>query len=114
MYRELSPDSHSQTIDSILDTLGDIRKAESSNRHARKYCKQALSMYDQAKPASPLRITAIQDKLEALKTHKTRRCTILSDQSLFMDIINTIQFCKDLTYLHYFYGQFIPVELDTS
>ena len=77
MYRELSPDSHSQTIASILDTLGDIRKAENSNWQARKYYKQALSMYDQAEPTRPLRITAIQDKPEDLKTHKTRKCSIL-------------------------------------
>ena len=41
MYRDLSPDSHRQTIASILDTLGDIKKAENSNQHVRKYDKQA-------------------------------------------------------------------------
>ena len=77
MYGELLSDSHRQTIASILHNLGDIKKAENSNQHVRKYDKQALSMYDQAEPTSPLHIPAIQDKLEGLKTHKTRRCTIL-------------------------------------
>ena len=77
MYGELLSDSHRQTIASILHNLGDIKKAENSNQHVRKYYKQALSMYDQAEPTSPLHIPAIQDKLEGLKTHKTRRCTIL-------------------------------------